>query len=412
MRNPLPDGDWLTRERVKVVAALSLAVTVLVLGYLVATATGTLDRFGRPLGTDFSNVWSAGQMALEGRAAEAWDWAAHHRVQRKIHDSASVPFFGWHYPPPFLLVASLLALLPYVAALAFWQASTLGVAATVLRSIVPERTALLAGLGAPVVFICLGHGHNGFLTAALLAGGLLLLDRRPLVAGLLLGCLVYKPQFALLIPPLLLVMGRWRAIAGAALSSGALIGLTLLIWGWPVWQAFLDSLPLTRTIVIESGATGWHKIQSPFGMIRMWGGGLGPAYAVQTVATVASIGLVLWLARCGKAAERNAAATAAALLSTPYVLDYDFVVLGMGIAFLAADGLRRGFLSWEKSLLALVWLTPLVARTTAELTLLPLGQASAIAILALAVRRAVVLDGARLPLRSSPFRHSHGASGQ
>ena len=67
------------------------------------------------------------------------------------------------------------------------------------------------------------HGHNGFLTALLLGGGLILLERKPFLAGLLLGCLVYKPQFALVLPLLLLALWNWRAIAGAAVSSLALI---------------------------------------------------------------------------------------------------------------------------------------------------------------------------------------------
>ena len=111
----------------------------------------------------------------------------------------------------------------------------------------PRRETLLLVLAAPVTLICLTHGHNGFLTALLLGGGLMLLDRRPLVAGLLFGCLIYKPQFALILPSLLLAGRNWRAIGGACVSAALLIALTLALWGWPVWQAFLDSLPLTRT---------------------------------------------------------------------------------------------------------------------------------------------------------------------
>ncbi len=272
----LRDGNWLTRERVRIVAAIALAIWVLLIGALLATRHGTLDLEGRPLGTDFSDVYAAGRMALGGHAAEAWSWPAHYLVQQQVHGDPHVPFYGWHYPPPFLLVASLLAMLPYLAALALWQGTTLAGAAAVVRAIVPGRTAMLAALGAPVVFVCLGHGHNGFLTATLFGGALLILDERPVLAGLLLGCLVYKPQFALLIPPLLLVTLNWRAILGASISAGALIGATLAIWGWPVWQAFLDSLPLTRRVVIESGDTGWEKIQSPFALVRMWGGGVRP----------------------------------------------------------------------------------------------------------------------------------------
>ena len=380
------------------VAIITGVVWLLVLASLFVTAKGTLDMVGRPLGTDFSNVWTAGRMALDGTAPDAWSWPRHYAVQQATHHSQAVPFYGWHYPPPFLLVAALLALMPYVLALLVWQGATLAGALLVLQRIVPDRRVLLLGAAAPVVFVCLGHGHNGFLTAALLGGGLLLLEKRPVRAGLLLGCLIYKPQFALLLPPLLLITWNWKALAGALLSAGSLVATTLLLWGWPVWQAFLDSLPLTRKVIIEGGATGWQKIQSPFGMIRMWGGSVPFAYAVQAAATIASIGIALWLARRASPSVRNAAVLAAAILSTPYVLDYDYVVLGFGAAFLAVDGMRRGFLSWEKSLLALVWAGPLFARQLAALTLFPLGQITAVIVLALAVRRSVVLDDA-LPAR-------------
>ena len=55
-------------------------------------------------------------------------------------------------------------------------------------------------LAFPAVFVNLGHGHNGFLTAALIGFALLWLDRRPVVAGILFGLLAYKPQFGLMIP--------------------------------------------------------------------------------------------------------------------------------------------------------------------------------------------------------------------
>jgi hypothetical protein len=407
MDRAFSEGSWLTSGRVRAIAWLSGLATVTALLFLFGTADGTLDRFGRPLGTDFSNVWTAGRMALDGRAAEAWSWNAHHTVQQATHGRADVPFYGWHYPPPFLLVAAALATLPYLWALAAYQAATLAAVALLARRIVPGPGTLPVILGAPVVLVCLGHGHNGFLTAALLGGGLAILERRPLIAGLLLGCLVYKPQFALLVPPLLLVGGHWRAIAGAAASSGLLIAATLAIWGWPVWQAFIDWLPLTQGVVIEAGATGWHKIASPFAAMRMWGGGIEAAYGVQATATVLAVVAALWIARASTPALRGAAACAAALVATPYVLDYDLVVLGVGAAFLFADGRARGFLRWERTGIALVWAAPLFARQVAEATLLPLGLAAVLTVLLLGLRRAAVLDGA---FRSSPFRRSRAAS--
>lgn len=392
---------------------MMLAATIMGIGYLVLTAHGTVDSLGRPLGTDFSNVWTAGHMADEGRAALAWNWPAQHEVQKAIHHDPDIPFYGWHYPPPFLIIATLLAQLPYVAALFLWQGLTLGGLLLLVKRIMPdERDALLVAAGAPVVMVCLGHGQNAFLTASLLGGGMLLLDRRPWLAGVLLGALVYKPQFAVLIPVLILARGSFRAFLAAGVTALTLCLVTLAIWGWSVWQAFFESLPLTRHIIIEAGATGWEKIQSPFAAVRQWGGSIEAAYGWQAVVTVAAVGAAALAARRGSMEVRGAAALSAALLCTPYVLDYDHVLLGVAIAFLAADIARRGVAPWEPTLLAYAWIAPLFGRTVSEWTLIPVNLIAAIAVLALAMRRAILMDGALDGVRSWPSRHLRAASGQ
>ena len=389
-------GDWLNRGRVLRIAGLFALASIASLLWLAATAQGTLDALGRPLGTDFSNVWAAGKMALEGFAADAWDWDRHFEVQQVLHQKSDVPVFGWHYPPPFLLVAAGLATMPYVAALIVWQLATLAPFVWLMWRLVPKRETILLALAAPVTLICLSHGHNGFLTALLLGGGLALAEKRPFVAGLLFGCLIYKPQFALIIPPLLLAGRNWRAVGGACASAAVLVGATLAVWGWPVWAAFLDSLPLTRDVVIEQGATGWHKIMSPFAAVRMWGGGIDAAYAVQAVFTGILVAAVAWLSWNRVSPDlRNALVCAAALISTPYVLDYDFVLLLPALAFLWRDGERHGWLAGDRTMLALVWTAPLAARQIAEVTLVPLGLVSAIAVAFIALRRATASPSRR-----------------
>ena len=117
---------------------------------------------------------------------------------------------------------ALLAPMPYPLALAVWQGVTLRFILLSVRSracvgfhpsdvTLRSRSGwLLLALAFPAVFINLGHGHNGFLTAALFGGALATLERRPLVAGMLFGLLAYKPQFGMLIPLVLLATGRWR----------------------------------------------------------------------------------------------------------------------------------------------------------------------------------------------------------
>jgi hypothetical protein len=422
----LRSGDWLTRQRVRLWALAVLAASAIGLFYVVATSDGLNDYQGRPLGTDFSNVYAAGTYVLEGRAAAAFDWPAQYAREQAIF-GANTPFYGWHYPPFFLFIAGALATMPYPLALAVWQAVTLVLYLLMVRAILaasplpslggsrtegargghgaseqaPQATSeeikkdrLLLALAFPAVFVNIGHGHNGFLTAALLGAALLVLDRRPALAGILFGLVAYKPQFGVLIPLVLLATGRWRAFIAAALTVAALVLATLLAFGSEVWNAFLASTTLTRVEVLEQGGTGWHKIQSVFSIVRMWGAGVPLTYAVQGAVTVVLAAALLWLWRSDASYRLKAAAlTIAAIVATPYSLDYDLVVLATAIAFLAADGMSRGFAPWQKSAVAFLWFMPLIARTVAEQTLIPLGVPAMLIVFALILRRAWAESG-------------------
>jgi hypothetical protein len=236
----------------------------------------------------------------------------------------------------------------------------------------------------------LGHGHNGFLTAALMGGALVVLNERPILAGILFGLLAYKPQFGLLIPLVLVAGGYWRAFAAAAVTVALLALAVTGAFGVDVWTAFLASTHFTRTVVLEQGDTGWHKIQSVFSIVRMWGGGVPLAYALQTAATLFVAAALIWLWRSRAAFPLKAAALAVGtILATPYSLDYDLMLLAPAIAFLAADGLKRGFAPYEKTILAALWLVPLLARSIAHLALIPLAVPLMLLCFLLLLRRAM-----------------------
>jgi len=291
-------------------------------------------------------------------------------------------------------------LLPYGAALAVWQTVTLGLYLWAIRAIIsPSRRArgegrdellwLLLALAFPSVLINVGHGQNGFLTAALIGGALVMLDRRPLVAGILFGLLVYKPQYGLMIPLVLAVSGRWKCFAAAAATVALLAAATTLSFGASVWHAFLASTEFTRTVVLEQGNTGWYKIQSVFAWARMWGASIPVAYALQGAAIVALAGALARLWRGTAPYPLKAAALClATILATPYSFDYDMMVLAPAIAYLAVDGFARGFGPWEKTILAALWLMPLLARAVAQVSLIPLGVPAMLAVFVMIVRRA------------------------
>jgi hypothetical protein len=400
----LRSGAWLTRERIRLVALAVLAASVLGAGFLIATADGLNDRFGRPLGTDFANVYAAGTYVLEGEAAAPFSPPRQFAREQAIFGEKT-QFYGWHYPPYFLGPAALFAALPYPLALALWQGVTLALYLLVIRGILlaalsptggrVDRLWLLVALAYPAVFINLGHGHNGFLTAALLGAALLLLDRRPWLAGVLIGLLVYKPQFGLLIPLVLIASGRWRPFAAAALTFMALTLAVTLVFGPEVWSAFLASTKFTRAVVLEQGDTGWEKIQSVFSMVRMWGSSVSFAYACQTTVTLACAAALAWLWRSHASFAFKAAALAiAAILATPYSLDYDLMVVAPAIAFMVRDGIERGFSPWEKTLLAALWFVPLVTRSVAAATLIPLAVPTLLIAFVFLLLRAMAETGA------------------
>jgi hypothetical protein len=222
-----------------------------------------------------------------------------------------------------------------------------------------------------------------------MGGALALLDRRPWIAGILFGLLAYKPQFGLMIPLVLLLTGRWRAIAAAAGTVAALTAITTLAFGVEVWPAFLDGTRFTRVVVLEAGETGWYKIQSVFSIVRMWRGSVPLAYAVQGCVTVAIAVALGWLWRSrADFALKAAALPIAAILATPYSLDYDLMVLAPSIAFLALHGLQHGFSPYQRSMLAVLWIVPLIARSVAEATLIPLAVPAMLILFVLILRRA------------------------
>ena len=400
IRDSLRSGDWLTRERIRFVAVALLLASVAGFLFLILSSHGYVDRQGRPLGTDFSNVYAAGTYVNDHNADAAFDPEQQFAREKTIFGDGT-QFYGWHYPPFFLFVAAPLAWMPYGLALAVWQTVTLGLYLLVVRGIVfwsfrgaqnapPARSLwLLLALAYPSVLINIGHGQNGFLTAALLGGALILLDRRPLAAGILLGLLAYKPQYGIFLPIVLAVSGRWRSFAAAAVTVVLLTIATTLTFGPSVWQAFVASTHFTRTVVLEQGNTGWYKIQSIFAWARMWGAPIPLAYALQGIA-LSSIGAALgWLWRRSASYPLKAAALCiGTILATPYSFDYDMMVLAPAIAFLAVDGFMRGFAAWEKTMLAALWLVPLVARSVAQMSLIPLGVPAMLAVFVLILRNA------------------------
>lgn len=388
-------GSWLTHARARGYSLILLAIAALGIVTWIALSNGLVDRNDKPLGTDFSSFYTAGTLALKGKAASAYSAVTHHAVQQQLF-GANTPYYAWLYPPNFFLAAAPLALLPYPLALLVWQGATLALYLAVMAAILfraRRESRVIADLWLPVaaafpaVFINLGHGQNGFLSAALFGAALLCLPHRPVLAGILLGTLSYKPQLALVIPFALLAAGQWRTIMAGTVTVIVLAVASLLLFGGDAWSAFIASTEMSRKVLLEEGSVGFEKLQSAFAAVRLWGGGIGLAYLVQgAVAAVAicATARVWYSDRCRDI--KAAALLAASLLASPHILDYDLMLLAPAMAFFVANRSGSHFRNYEISLLAAVWTAPLLARLAAGLVALPIGLLANLVLFMLIVR--------------------------
>ena len=378
----LRSGDWLTSARARGYSLILLAIAAVAIVGWIALSDGLVDRNGKPIGTDFSSFYAAGSLALEGKAASAYDMAAHYISEQRLF-GADTPYYGWLYPPNFFLVAAPLALLPYPLALALWQGVTLALYLAVIAAILtPARRehAAIAKLWLPVaaafpaVFINLGHGQNGFLSASVFGAALVALPYRPVLAGVLFGLLAYKPQCALVIPFALLAVGQWRTILAAAVTVTALSAASLVLFGTDAWWSFLASTETSRKLLLEEGNVGFEKLQSAFAAVRIWGGGVGLAYLVQGAVSAAAIGGTAWVWLTVRDRNMKAALLlAATALASPHILDYDLMLIAPAMAFFVAARSATRFRDYEISALAAVWVAPLLARPMAGLAGIPIG---------------------------------------
>jgi hypothetical protein len=288
-----------------------------------------------------------------------------------------------------------LALLPYFASLFVWLAATGYAYWRVVRSFSPDNPALwLAFFAFPAVIINIGHGQNGFLTAALFGGAILLGDRRPILAGILIGCLAIKPHLAILVPIALAARGEWRTFAAAAATVVGLVALSAAVLGLDAWRGFLAISPLARQS-LEQELVGSEKMQSVFAAVRLLHGSVFAAYAAQALTAFAACALLVVLARIKvKPLTQGVALVCGALLATPFLLDYDLTLTAIPLAWLFNEGRRSGFLPWEKIVLLAAFVLPLVSRLAASSVGIPLGP-PALAVLFLMVFRRGLGEGIR-----------------
>jgi alpha-1,2-mannosyltransferase len=387
--SPLRDGAWLDRRRVRAGAAILLALQLAGFLFIVAGTHGWIVPLTKPTTTDFVSFYAAGALANAGTPALAYDHAAHLAAEERVV-GVGIEYQYFNYPPVLILLFAGLATLPYLVAFIVFEAATLCLYLFVATRILADRsgTALVALLAFPIVFWNFGLGQNGFLTAGLFGAATLMIDRRPIVAGLLFGAVCYKPQFGILVPLALAAAGQWRAFAAAAATVACLVLASLLVFGVGTWQAFIAAAGASPAMY-ESGRILFAGMANPFGAARLVGAGPPLAYALQAAAGLGAAAIVVVVWRCRLSLPTRAATlAAAAVVASPLALLYDLMLASIAALWLIRDRDAPAAAAWEKVALAVLFLVVLDGRGLAERWHVPAFPLAALALLAIAGTRA------------------------
>jgi len=319
-------------------------------------------------GTDWMVFYGAVRSALAGHLQlimNGDDFTAY--LNRAFADWLSSPleFRPWFYPPSFLVLLLPFAPLGFLGSYLAFQAASAGLLAAALEKgadAASSRHVIAAVLISPAAAINVADGQCAFLVAALMILGVRWLERRPVLAGAVLGVLSFKPQFLLLVPVALLAGCQWRSLLAAACSALALAVASALVFGAELWTWWVPqavaSLSSPEPKWIEYGRIWGHSVWACAFLL-----GLPDRLAslLQLVAIVVSASATFVAFRSSLGRDKQLAILlAAAVLAAPHSGPYDATLLVAAVALWLAGEIEAPNRShW---LLGFgIWLVPLIS---------------------------------------------------
>ena len=361
-----------TKNRIINYAKIFLIELYLIL--LLAMNPTVADYFNYPKSIDFMAFYAASNLVLMDQPASLYNFNKLYDLEKKLTHGNNANQYPWYYPPTFLLMLLPLAYMPYYASLCLWLGATfLGFIITAY-CIIANASVIWVVLVFPGALINFLHGQNGFFSATLLGGGLLLLEERPALAGVFFGLLSYKPQFGILIPFALIAGRYWKTISSAFLTAIFLVLLSLLMFGSETWLAFFSNMkgPLS---LIEQGAFKLWKMPTVFAGTMLLINNIYIARLLQCILFTGSV-LVLfftWRNQRIPRSLRSSLLVILTLLSTPYLFDYDLTILLLPILWLGCSPYLGKNLLGNRIILMSGYCMPVVASVVANATRLQIG---------------------------------------
>jgi hypothetical protein len=261
--------------------------------------------------------------------------------------SAPEPFPLFPYPPVFLVLVLPFAGLPVGWSLAASQLLGFAALALAVRRLAPGRAAYLFVIGAlmlaPAASNTVLAGQNSVFALALICGGVLLVKDRPLAAGALMGLMIFKPQYFVLLPVALAALEARRAFAAMAGAALLFVAVSAALFGPGLWWDWAN-VYLHPQHEMAVNATDWGHMWDA--SVSTCAGLLGApgwlAKGLQGAAALAGAAAVWRAFRTVPApAVRLAILLCAALLASPHVSPYDLIFLALA-GLVLAMGYQEG----------------------------------------------------------------------
>ncbi len=371
---------WLTPKRLRT-HGLLLAVVLWGLYVWTIATPGLRDRNGNLKGTDFLHLYTLGSLAAEHRGADLYDMSAQAALAaQRVPEAAGIRYLPL-YPPQVSIFFAPLAGLSYGWALSVWwtfSATVYGICCYSLWRACPNLrehsgTVALLAAASPAFFNLIVWGQTSAVALACFTLMYFFLrDRREFIAGVALGCLIFKPQLGLAAAVVFAAIGAWKILAGAALSSAAQLSLGIIYYGTEPFRRWLGMLWNIRALLswLEPKPYQTHCLRTFWTMIVPW-----PALSSVLYGASAAVVLIatirLWNRRQPVSlALRYSALLLATVLVAPHLTVYDLVVLAPAILILSdwlAGQPSGSKVQYAGPLLYLVYALPLlgiVARYT------------------------------------------------
>jgi Glycosyltransferase family 87 len=298
------------------------------------------DKATLVLGRDFLNLWMYGRALFEGgEPARFYDVATYNDALAQML-GPGYPGQNWPNPPTALVVMAPFGLLNYFPALIAWCAvSVIAFYLAGRREVADWRTLAIVAVS-PAALLCVLSGQSSWLTAAALIAIFAQLDKRPHLAGVLIGLLTVKPQLGILFPFALLASGRWRVFFTAGLTAVALLAASVALGGVESWQAYIvKALPLQREVLQDAAGTAMPFHPTVFMNIRgAVGNHVGEIIQLAfTLAAVVAVSATFCTRRDADPRVLQALFFACTVSASPYMGGYDLLPLTFAAVALIAE---------------------------------------------------------------------------